>query len=93
MSWPGSGLSGYGTTRKLGAPSSGSNSSPRLIPSPSGSDDDTSNYTADENYGSYRVQHAQSVSASIASSGQREPTRSSVHLSYRGALRTFDIIL
>jgi SulP family sulfate permease len=83
--------SGFGSGRRGRAPSSGSHSSPRLIPRSADSVDGTSNATSDVNYGSFRGhQEGQSSTLSPAiASGQREPTRSSVHLSYRGGLGRF----
>jgi SulP family sulfate permease len=80
--------SGFGSSRRLRAPSAGSHSSPRLIPGCSDSVDGISNANSEVNYGSFRGHqegHSTTLSPAIAS-GQREPTRSSVHLSYRGAL-------
>ena len=80
--------SGFGSSRRLRAPSTGSHSSPQLIPGCSDSVDGTSNATSDGAYGSFRAhQDGQNSTLSPAiASGQREPTRSSVHLSYRGGL-------
>ncbi|KAN0117391.1 sulfate transporter family protein-like protein [Hyaloscypha variabilis] len=84
--------SGFGSSRRLRAPSTGSHSSPQLIPGCSDSVDGTSNATSDGAYGSFRAhQDGQNSTLSPAiASGQREPTRSSVHLSYRGGLAPVD---
>lgn len=77
-----------GTFRRFRTPSMASHSSPRLIPGSSDSVDGTSNATEDVNYGSFRgtseIQNF--VTNPSVGPGQREPTRSFVHLSYRGAL-------
>ncbi|KAL2067367.1 hypothetical protein VTL71DRAFT_1792 [Oculimacula yallundae] len=78
--------SGYGSTRRMRAPSIGSHSSPRLIP---GSSEHSGDGASDMNYDSIRGQQdtqASQLSAlnAATASGHREPTRSSVHLSYRG---------
>lgn len=81
--------SGLGSSRRLRAPSAGSHSSPQRIPGSSDSVDGTSNATSDVNYGSFRA-HQEGQSSMLSppiASGQREPTRSSVHLSYRGVHR------
>lgn len=76
--------SGFGSSRRLRAPSFGSHTSPRVIPGSSDSQDGaSSSIHADTNYGSLRGN--QGIHGSL-SSNHREPTRSSVHLSYRGAL-------
>ncbi|KAF4636953.1 hypothetical protein G7Y89_g1131 [Cudoniella acicularis] len=74
-------------SRRLRAPSASSHSSPRGIPSTTDSQDAMSN-ASDANYGSFRAYHESQpipLNPSNASS-HREPTRSSVHLSYQGAL-------
>ena len=79
--------SGFGSARGLRAPSAGSHSSPRLIPGSSDLIDGRSNAASELNYGSFRAyQEGQnSILSPAIASGQREPTRSSVHLSYRGS--------
>lgn len=83
MSLPTSGL---GSPRKLRAPSIGSRSSPRLIPGTFDAGDGGSD--AAPNYGSFRgrrdSQASQAGLNALTASYQREPTRSSVHLSYHG---------
>ena len=72
---------GYGTVRKLRQASIGSGSSPRLIPRSSDSyQDGLANPLLNvvPTAGRERAN-------SISSVGSREPTRSSVHLSYRGS--------
>jgi SulP family sulfate permease len=80
MSIPSGGL---GSSRSYRALSVGSHSSPRLIPGSCDSIDDASNTTQDLNYGSFRGRRENQTTNA---SGHREPTRSSVHLSYRGPL-------
>jgi SulP family sulfate permease len=65
-----------------------SHSSPRFIPGASDSIDGTSSATSDANFGSFRGYSDIQNSAinSGTASGQREPTRSFIHHSYRGAL-------
>ena len=65
-----------------------SQTSPRLIPGATGSLDDSSSAAEEVNYGSFLANSETQnfvIAPSIAS-GQREPTRSFVHLSYRGSL-------
>jgi len=72
--------------------SQASQTSPRLIPGSFASVDATSNATEDVSYGSLRGTsdtHHSAISPSVAS-GHREPTRSYVHLPYRGALVPVD---
>ncbi|KAF7912990.1 uncharacterized protein EAF01_002011 [Botrytis porri] len=66
--------------------SASSFSSPRLIPHASPSQDGLSNMPSDMNHGSFRGQSAQQNSHTNTSgaSHQYQPTRSFVHLSYRG---------
>ncbi|KAH6719167.1 sulfate transporter family protein-like protein [Leptodontidium sp. MPI-SDFR-AT-0119] len=78
--------SAFGSARRMRAPSVSSHSSPRLIP---GSSEHSGDGASDLNYGSFRGRpdtQASQVSAlnAATASGHREPTRSSVHLSYRG---------
>ena len=78
----------FSPSRRQRASSPTSHSSPRLIPSSTDSADGASNAASDVNYGSFRGRpepHSFAISQALAS-GQREPTRSSVHLSYRGGL-------
>lgn len=65
-----------------------SHTSPRLIPGASDSLDGTSSATEEINYGSFRApsEAQNSVINPSMAAGQREPTRSFVHLSYRGSL-------
>ncbi|TVY94402.1 Uncharacterized protein LAWI1_G000153 [Lachnellula willkommii] len=80
--------SGFGSNRRLRAPSFESHTSPRVIPGSSDSQDGaSSSMHADTNYGSLRGN--QGIHGSL-SSNHREPTRSSVHLSYRGSLAPID---
>ncbi|KAI9644648.1 hypothetical protein NHQ30_006672 [Ciborinia camelliae] len=75
-----------GTPRRRGD-SVSSHTSPRLIPNSSGSQDGaSSNMPSDLNHGSLRGQSAQQTSTSntLGTSHQYQPTRSFVHLSYRG---------
>jgi len=72
--------SGFGSSRRFRAPSEGSHSSPRLIPSTSDPGDGNSDLL---NYGSQRGRSNSQASFPHPSTA-REPTRSSVHLSYRG---------
>jgi hypothetical protein len=70
---------GFGSFRRLRAASSSSPSSPRVIPGSSDSQEPWANAPADSNYDVHASNN------NPAASGQREPTRSSVHLlSYRG---------
>lgn len=80
--------SGAGTFRRLRSSSMASHSSPRLIPCSSASADGTCNATDDVSTSSFQVASETQISAisPAAASGQREPTRSFIHLSYRGAL-------
>ncbi|TVY82802.1 Uncharacterized protein LSUE1_G003124 [Lachnellula suecica] len=79
----------FGSGRRLRAPSVGSHSSPRIIP---GSSDQDSNSIApsDANYGSFRGNQEIQGSVPNTSTNHREPTRSSVHLSYRGPQAAID---
>lgn len=72
-------------TRRRGD-SVSSYSSPRLIPHASASQDGLSNMPSDLNHGSFRGQSTQQNSHSNTSGAahQYQPTRSFVHLSYRG---------
>lgn len=75
----------FGSRRRT--PSLGSHSSPQRIPGSSDSNMESSfasdNYGS-TNYGSFRGRPEISALNPSAASAQREPTRSSVHLSYRG---------
>ncbi|EDN96234.1 hypothetical protein SS1G_01159 [Sclerotinia sclerotiorum 1980 UF-70] len=74
-----------GPTRRRGD-SVSSYSSPRLIPRASPTQDGVSNMPSDVNHGSFRGQSTQqNTTANITgTSHQYQPTRSFVHLSYRG---------
>ncbi|KAI9050993.1 hypothetical protein LZ554_005103 [Drepanopeziza brunnea f. sp. 'monogermtubi'] len=76
--------SGFVSSRRLRAPSVGSHSSPRLIPGSLDAGDGGSD--GGMNYGSFRGRPEMYTSGinSSMTSDYREPTRSSVHLSYRG---------
>ncbi|KAB8291127.1 hypothetical protein EYC80_009815 [Monilinia laxa] len=82
MSFP---PSSPGPPRRRGD-SMSSYTSPRLIPRSSGSQDGVSNAPLDLNQGSFRGQpaHPNSTSNTTGTSHQYQPTRSFVHLSYRG---------
>ncbi|TVY46136.1 Uncharacterized protein LSUB1_G000015 [Lachnellula subtilissima] len=82
--------SGFGSNRRRRVPSFGSYTGARVIPGSSDSQDGASNVTSDTTYGSLRGN--QGIHGSLSSS-HREPTRSSVHLSYRGALAPIDSAL
>lgn len=76
--------SAFGSRRR--APSLSSHSSPRHIPGSSDSMDGTST-TSEANYGSFRGRpEIPSALHPSTASAHREPTRSSVHLSYRGPI-------
>src|ERR1700709_616388 len=77
-----------GPYRRFRTSSTASHSSPRLIPGSPDSPDGVSNTTSDVNYGSFRGHsEAQTLAMNPSNaSGPREPTRSFVHLSYRGSL-------
>lgn len=73
-------------SRWLRAPSMTSDSSPRSIPGTSDSVDGASNTISDFNYGSFRgSEERNSTDNAVIDAGQREPTRSFISLSYRGA--------
>ncbi|KAH8663149.1 sulfate transporter family protein-like protein [Tricladium varicosporioides] len=80
-------------SRRFRAPSASSHSNPRLIP---GGSEDAASSTSDaiygSNYGSFRgFQESQPNPLNPSNaSGHREPTRSSVHLSYQGSLAPVD---
>jgi SulP family sulfate permease len=63
-----------------------SNASPRNIPGAPDSVDGSSNAISDFNYGSFRGSEEHSSTGNpVNPAGQREPTRSFIALSYRGA--------
>lgn len=72
---------GYGTVRRLRQSSIGSGSSPRLIPR---SSDVYQDAVSSPLLGLVPTPGRERAN-SISSVGSREPTRSSVHLSYRGS--------
>ena len=76
----------------------GSHSSPRLIPVAGTADGQEGMSAAgilDANlgYGSFRPGTGGAQDGQVSTGGQREPTRSSVHLSYRGAVGEFGRIV
>lgn len=85
--------SAFGPSRLPRSSSMASHSSPRHIPGSSDSHDGTSVTTSDVNYGSFRAHSdAQSLAGNTSNASvPREPTRSFVHLSYRGSLAPLDL--
>lgn len=83
-----------GPARRRGDSVSSYTSPPRLISRSPGSPDGVSNMPSDSNHGSLRGQPTQHNSASNTSgaSHQYQPTRSFVHLSYRGDLGKYYLI-
>ncbi|CZT01608.1 related to sulfate transporter [Rhynchosporium agropyri] len=77
--------SALGSGRRMRAPSASSHSSPRLIPGSFGiSGDGASDVEYNASQGHPDAQASQVSGLNPATASYREPTRSSVHLSYRG---------
>lgn len=77
---------GFGSSRLRRVPSLGSNSSPSRVLGSSDSQDNASSAPSDANYGPV----PNPVHIPSTTSNPREPTRSSVHLSYQGPLAPVD---